>query len=671
VAKRSEALLNEPPADWTPTQAVDEPVINNPYDEPGQHWIYKDGVPLLMPGRRRASYWFKTKKTGSGQQELFAEEESDDLPLVNLLRRDVKRWRDVRYRGASNVTKDLLGWWSREDRPRRLFFCQKEAMETIIYLLEMAIPGRLSSTLFKNFEVGADDLSRLLKGNRPGFATDEHFFPRLVDPPGDKSYLPLQRLGCKMATGSGKTVVMAMLITWAFCNRGRNPGTTDYPNAVLVCAPNLTVRNRLQVLRPESPDNFYDAFDIVPAKYRELMGSGKVLVTNWHGFALKSPNREGDTSYRVVNKGEETPEAFARDRLGDLAGRVPILVLNDEGHHCWRSNPVSVKETDKGLTSEEKKALEEEAEEARVWLAGLDRINSAGLLGTGKPCILSCVDLSATPFYLGNSGYPEGNPFPWLVSDFGLIDAIESGIVKIPRLPVKDDSGSKDDAGRPDPKYFRLWKHINDNLKPEDKLAKGRPKPDAVFREAQGALLTLASQWKKRFEEIRQSSSGDAFIPPVLIVVCDNTDISEIVYQQISGEKVIEEPSSDGKSVVKRTVYQGNPSFPELANEDGVRRTVRIDSKLLAKAETEDGETKDQAAKALREIIDTVGRPGRPGGEVRCVVSVSMLTEGWDATNVTHISRLSHSRRGTLNIRGRWSSRFPRKMNQGLLLHSP
>lgn len=632
----------EPPADWTPTQAVDEPVINNPYDEPTQHWVYQGGVPQKVPGRRPAGYWYKTKKTGAAQQQLWAEEERDDLPLVNRLRADVARWRKAEYRGASQVTKDLLLHWTSPDRVRRLFFCQREAVETIIYLLELAIPGRLRSTGFQQFGVDATDLDRLLRGEKPGFDLPERqqdFYPRLVDVPEDPGLLPLRRLGCKMATGSGKTLVMAMLITWAFCNRGRNPATTTFPNAVLVCAPNLTVRKRLQVLRPESPENFYDAFDLVPAKYRELMGGGKVLVTNWHTFALKSPNREGDASYRVVDKGEETPEAFTKDRLGELAARLPILVLNDEGHHCWRpkSGAPATAAANGDLSAEERKALEEEREEARVWLAGLDRINSSGLLGSGQPCVLACIDLSATPFYLANSGYPEGSPFPWLVSDFGLVDAIECGIVKIPRLPVRDDTAAKDEVGRPDPKYYRLWRHINDSLAPTDRVANGRPKPEAVYREAEGALQTLAAQWKTRFDDIRAKSPGEAPVPPVLIVVCDNTEIAEVFYRKISGERVVEVPSEDGNGTVKKVVYEGSAVQPELANSDEAKHTLRIDSELLKKIETEEGETRDEAGKALREIINTVGKRGFPGEHVRCVVSVSMLTEGWDATNVTHI----------------------------------
>src|SRR5579871_4786416 len=445
-----------------------------------------------------------------------------------------------------------------------------------------------------------------------------------------------------MATGSGKTAVMAMVITWAFLNRGRNPASTQFPNGVLICAPNLTVRDRLQVLKPEHPYNSFDFFDLVPTKYRDLMGTGKLLITNWHALALKSEHTGGDASYRVVQKGEETADAFTKDRLGDLADRLPVLVFNDEGHHCWRPNLAGMSdEAFKDLTKEERDRLKDEQEEARIWLAGLDRINNCGLLGNGddgkrRPGIAACIDLSATPFYLSNSGYPEGSPFPWLVSDFGLVDAIECGIVKIPRLPVADDKDTKDDVGRPDPKYFRLWHNITANLQSHEKIAK-RPKPDAIYRHAESAFLTLASQWKVRFEQIKRDSSDGTFVPPVMIIVCDNTDIADVFFQNISGERVTSGADDSEEAIQVEKIAYGDSVFPEFQNEPGIRRTERIDSKLLAKIETGEGETKDEAAKALRALITNVGKLGTSGGQIRCIVSVSMLTEGWDASNVTHV----------------------------------
>lgn len=639
-----------------PIQPVEKPIICNPYDPPKDHWVYdsKTGEASHAGMRRPAGYWYKTERIAAGQRDLFAEEERDDLTLVNLLREDVGRWRDAEYRGASQVSRELLRYWARPDRYPKLFFCQREAAETIIYLAELRFPGKSSRTRFQKFDVTDEDLGKLLRGERPTFAlAGSDFFPTLIDKPQQSESTPLRRLGCKMATGSGKTVLMAMLIAWAFCNRGENPLSAEFPDAVLVCCPNLTVKERLQVLRPEQAGNYFSEFDLVPIKYRPHLQRGKVLVENWHRFNPESEHKEGDRTYAVVNKGDETPETLARRVLGDLYERMPILVLNDEGHHCWRPAATLGLED---LNAEERKKIEEELSEARVWLDGLDRVNNAMPAKSGKPGILMCVDLSATPFYIKGSGYPEGSPFPWLVSDFGLVDAIESGIVKIPRLPVLDTTG------RPDPKYFKLWEKIKENLEPAEFLPGGRPKPDVVYREAEGALQQMAGQWVERFNYINQASPGQDRIPPVMIIVCDNTDVAEVFYRKISGEteeeivtqaeveEVLAEENGDAehentgksgkaKKPKTRTVFGEGVVYPQhFSNTPAEKRTIRIDTKLLAEAESEDpNKRRRDIAQELRRVVATVGKPGERGERVRCVVSVAMLNEGWDANNVTHV----------------------------------
>lgn len=601
-----------------PIQPVDNPVICSPYKEPAAHWVYDTdtGEATRWPGRRPAGYWYKTQQVGTRQRDfaIFQEEERDDLPLVNKLRNDVRRWRESNYRNATNVTRELLRHWAREDLLRRLFFCQREAVETIIYLVEIRTGGK-----------------RL--GFQPQF-TDEDL-QELVDKPNEPGWASLIRYGCKMATGSGKTVVMAMLNAWAFCNHGKVPSDRRFPSASLVVCPNLTVKERLQVLRPENEGNYYDEFELIPHKLRPLLNSGKVLVTNWHLFLPESPHTESGQSYAVVNKGEETPDAFAQRVLGDLYDRAPIMVLNDEGHHAYRPAPVpDNQKPDAELTREERQAAKAERDVATVWISGIDRIH--------KACgVQFCMDLSATPFYIQGSGHVEGKPFPWLVSDFGLVDAIESGITKIPRLPVSDSTG------RPEPKYFRLWEAITENLKPSERLPgrAGKPKPEVVYREVEDALTILASQWHERFHLINEAVEGQQDkTPPVMIVVCDNTDIAELFHQNISGEGIVEviEEGGRGKRRKKpqtRTTYGQGKVFPDLlSNTAKVQRTMRIDSKLLAEAESSNpGTNRQQAAEELRQIVATVGKSGQPGEQIRCVVSVAMLTEGWDANNVTHI----------------------------------
>jgi type III restriction enzyme len=288
--------------------------------------------------------------------------------------------------------------------------------------------------------------------------------------------------------------------------------------------------------------------------------------------------------------------------LKELGAKQNILVINDEAHHAYRPAPLP-EEVRERLSPEEI----EEREEATVWISGLDRINK--IRG-----INFCADFSATPFYIKGSGREEGEPFPWIVSDFGLVDAIESGIVKIPRVPVDDNTGALI------PKYFRLWEAINQSLPvSERQTAHRRAKPESVLREAEGAIATLASEWKRTFDEFQRSGSP---VPPVMIVVCDNTDLAKIVYEHIASGKVLS----------------------ELQNQPAAEVTLRIDTKLLKEAESAvDGETKQQAAERLRKTVDTVGKTewdgegDPPGKHIRCVVSVGMLTEGWDAQNVTQI----------------------------------
>lgn len=631
---RKPTNIPNPDQQEIPIQPVAKPILCNPFEEPNRHWVYdtQTGEAREEKGRRPASYWFKTQRTGSAQMSLLAEEERDDLPLVNLLREDVLRWREANYQNATPVTRQLLAHWSRSDRARRLFFCQREAVETVVYLNEILASGK---TGFRaKPKLSLEDYRTLMAGGKPSFVFEKapKVFPTLADQPNEGGLSALTRYGCKMATGSGKTVVMSMLIAWAFCNRGRNPSDDRFPNATLVVCPNLTIFERLQVLRTDIEDNYYRNFDIVPSQLMPELQKGKVLITNWHKFAPESPHAESGKSYVVVDKGEESPDAFARRVLGDLYDRAPIMVLNDEAHHAYR--PKLVEEGEK-LSAEEKA----EREEATVWVSGLDRINAA--------CGVKFVaDLSATPFYLAGSGYIEGSPFPWLVSDFGLVDAIESGIVKIPRLPVSDTTG------RPEPKFFRLWQSIVSNLQPGEKLPGGKPKPEVVWREAQDALTTLASQWKERASYLQEAKPGQEQVPPVMIIVADNTNIAELFYKNISGEESVEvvdeadeeddeeETSSKKKKKAKtKTVFGTGQLFPELfSNREGFRPTLRIDSKLLAEAESDDAKaSRKEAAEALRHIIDTVGKPGKPGEQVRCVVSVQMLTEGWDANNVTHI----------------------------------
>jgi type III restriction enzyme len=558
-----------------PNLVVDNPIVNDPFQEPTQYWLYTEGQPQLAHGRRPSGYYLAARTTTKIRP--LAQEEFAEIETVNQIRERVKKWRQQGYPGTTRITRELLDYWNNLEREgkKRLFFCEKEAAETIIWLTESPVTARQGITI----------------------PTDEPNDPISIE----KGYKGLKRYCCKMATGSGKTVVMAMLIAWSVLNKLQNKQDTRFTDAILVVCPNLTIKERLQVLDPSNTrEDYYEEFDLVPRSLLTMLSKARIVITNWQAFTP-----EDDTRTRsVMQRGEESDSAFFRRVLPDLRGKKNILVINDEAHHAYRPKQKEQEEkgqaifTAKGTVKQEE--LEEEYEEATVWINALDRINAAQNINF-------CIDMSATPFYIKGSGYQEGKPHPWIISDFGLVDAIESGIVKIPRVPVDDNTGQYI------PKYFDLWKWINQQLPYTDKQTlRRRAKPEAVLREGEGALATLASEWQKTLNHFQNNG---AEIPPVIIVVCDNTNLSELVANYIADGNIL----------------------PDLENTDDKENTLRIDTKLLQEAEAQIEASKKSKAENLRRKVGTVGKEGELGEQIRCVVSVGMLNEGWDAQNVTQI----------------------------------
>ena len=538
---------------------VDNPILNSPFEAPLRHWAYEEGQPVLNAERRLAGYYLRPRTRG--EQVSMFEEEFQPLDTVNTIRDKVGAWRDgKRYAGVSPITRQLLAHWQREERERRLFFCQIEAAETLIWLVEGPAAEKQGVNIPKDGE--------------------------------------LVRRACKMATGSGKTVVMGMVIAWQVLNKLANPQNRAFSDAVLLLCPNLTIRERLQVLLPWTKGNYYDKFDLLPAGLKDRLQQGRFFITNWHAFNPKDDSR----SRSVMQRGQESDRAFCRRVLRELGEKQNLLVINDEAHHAYRPAPLA-EEQKAALTKEDA----EEREEATVWIDGLDRINR-------ERGVNFCADFSATPFYIRGSGYAEGEPHPWITSDFGLVDAIECGIVKIPRVPVDDNTGALV------PRYFRLWDWINSQLPPSERAtARRRAKPESVVREADDALATLASEWKKTYDAWQADGQP---IPPVLIAVCDNTNIAKLIHDHLARGGVMK----------------------ELANSDRQLNSFRIDSKLLADAESAlEGESRDETEERIRNVVATIGKTewagaGEPPGKnIRSVVSVGMLSEGWDAQNVTQI----------------------------------
>ncbi len=606
---------------------IENPVINSPFDEPNRHFRFSDeGITdEVVEGRRPSAYFIpipKSKKK-SGQMPIETEWTQDRVeqnPLVNKIRQRVELWRRGGYSGVTATTRQLLNYWTNPDRERKLFFCQIEALETVIYITEVASKSGDGWI--------ADDLRRANAESNPG----------------------LPRLAMKMATGSGKTVVMGMLIAWHALNKLANSQDARFSDTFLLIAPGITIRDRLRVLLPNDPNNYYRQRDIVGPEALEKLGQARILITNFHAFQRREKIAGAKLTKSILGADQtgaftESPDEMVRRVCRELGNKKNIIVINDEAHHCYRRRPDGEEVKLKG---EERKEAERRDTEARVWITGVESIKK-------KMGVKAIYDLSATPFFLQGSGYSEGTLFPWVVSDFSLIDAIEAGIVKVPRVPVSDDSMIGEQ-----PTYRDLWLRIRDELP-----KKGR-KTDAVGgepklpTELQGALHSLYSNYEKYYRIWDQNTDAQAkgLTPPVFIVVCNNTNVSKLVYDYIAGwEKQVGEESivqAGELEIFRNDDRSGNwlrrPNTILVDSEQLESGTAMSDDfKKIAAREIEefkeeyrqrfpgrdaDGLTDEDL---LREVMNTVGKSGKLGEGIKCVVSVSMLTEGWDANTVTHV----------------------------------
>jgi type III restriction enzyme len=645
---------------------VPEPILNSPFEEPKEHWYIREGeTPERRPGRRPAGYFYRDPRAPTGDSEHEARGEWQELALVNLIRSRIKSWREQGWSGVTGTTLELLNYWRREGRQHRLFFAQLEAAETIIFLTEARADFR------QGIEIPLDEPS---------------------DERRAEGYAAFRRYACKMATGSGKTTVMGMLAAWSILNKVNDRSDARFSDVVLVVCPNVTIRSRLGELDPENgAASLYRTRDLVPPHLMPDITKGRVLVTNWHVFEPQTIQTGGVSAKvskagvpvrtkELIRIGEKTTTARGyryltldefnrqvaagmltvleetRDKQGNLekvwvesfryvesdtallnrvlgreiGGKQNILVFNDEAHHAYRIRKLERDEEDE----EEEEELEEFVKEATVWVEGLDRIHK-------HRGINFCVDLSATPYFLGRTGPDSNRIFPWTVSDFGLTDAIESGLTKIPQLAVRDTTG-KDIPG-----YFNIWRWILPQLTTAERGGKkGNPKPEAILKYANTPIAMLAGLWEEQRRE--WASNKDDPRPPVFILVCKNTKIAKVVYEWLAEDK----PPTG----IPPARIEG------FLNKDGRISTIRVDSKVVH--ETDTGEAKGDEARWMRLTLDTVGKQswpkdaqgrevypegfeelakklGRPlhppGRDVRCIVSVGMLTEGWDCNTVTHI----------------------------------
>jgi type III restriction enzyme len=556
------------------------------------------------------------------------EEQVQKNTLINGIRHDVEIWRKSGYKGATPTSARLLHHWADADRHNRILFAQREAAETTIFLAEVS--GR------HGFKDRRPELDLINIEHNDG----------------------LPRVALKMATGSGKTVVMAMIIAWQTLNKITAPTSPRYAKRFLVVTPGITIRDRLRVLQPNDAENYYDQRGLVPPELRGLLGKAQILVTNYHAFLLKDRKAikgVARTTRQILLAGKS--EDPFKESEADMVSRVlrgwgvgtgqrqsEIVVLNDEAHHCYMDKPYTVEAEVEGIEPGDKGDQERNAD-ARVWFKGLQAVAK-------KVGVKAIYDMSATPFYLAGSGYKDGFIFPWAVSDFSLMDAIEAGIVKVPRIPVDDNSDI-------DTVTFRnLWSLI-------DKKLPKRPRSETSFDEVpllpaelEAALHSLYRSYTRAFAHWEQALAPLDEPPPVFVVVCPNTAVSKLVYDWIAGAEMTDKQGHT-------TLRDGQ--LPHFSNVEGDTllarpRTILVDSAQLESGEAMKADFKNAAAieidrfkseyrkrnpgadadgltdeDLLREVMNTVGKKGQLGADVRCVVSVAMLTEGWDANTVTHI----------------------------------
>ena len=621
----------------------ESPILNSPYEEPRRYWELDEGgrpTGNIIDGRRQAAYITpiaRAKRDAGmaavqGELDIGIKARNDDqrydqYALINEVRYEVSKWRSLPEAnwGVTPETARLLKHWrSYKFQNQRPFFCQIEAAEIYIWLTEVA----------PKTKVGARILAYIASGNEDAN-------------PG------IERIALKLATGAGKTTVMAMIIAWQTINAVRSPSSRKFTNAFLVVSPGLTIRDRLRVLKPSDPDEYYLHREIIPQEFAHDIKKAKIVITNYHAFKPREL-LEVAKGTRALLEGRHARSEFVTTEssgqmlqrvMKELMGSKRVFIINDEAHHCYREKPMSEDDRKAKLEREEKDEIAERKEMARVWISGLEAV--------AKTMSARVLDLSATPFFLRGSGYVESTLFPWTVSDFSLMDAIECGIVKLPRVPVSDNSArmTRDNL----PVFRNLWENVRRAM---PKKARANSKDALDPMELPPMVMNAIDELYGNYEKVSKAwDEAKMPVPPCFIFVCQNTAISKLIYDYVSGYRFgpkdefhpahcplfrnfddngepIARPNTILVDSVQLESGEGLSSdFAKAAQEEIEQYKRELMERYGNRRKADEIDDSD----ILREVMNTVGKEGRLGGNIRCVVSVSMLTEGWDANNVTHI----------------------------------
>lgn len=600
----------------------ERPILNSPYEYPRRHWeLDEDGQPTnrVIEIRRRSDLITpvpkpKKRRQGRGNQAQMVfgdeaglsseEQEYNPTPIINEVRIYVEEWRKLPNPDQWLVTPEtarlLTHWRHHTFEGIRPFFCQIEAVETAIWLTEVA----------------------------PKLGTRTKKFWSHIEGGNAQANPELMRLALKLATGAGKTTVMAMLIAWQTVNAVRHPNSKQFSRGFLIVAPGITIKDRLRVLMPNDPESYYRHREIVPPDMLADIDRAKIVITNYHAFKLRERISVSKGTRTALEgwRGEtlqtlETEGQMLQRVMPELMGLKNIVVLNDEAHHCYRERVKDAEgETEADLKGEDKDEAKANNEAARMWISGLEAVKR-------KLGISLVYDLSATPFFLRGSGYAEGTLFPWTMSDFSLMDAIECGIVKLPRVPVADNI-----PGGDTPKFRNLWEHIGKKLPKKGRSAGKSLDPLSLPAELLTALEALYGHYQKTFELWENEGIG---VPPVFIVVCNNTSTSELIYKYVSG---FHRENDDGSTTLENGRLALFRNYDDYGNRIARPNTILIDSAQLESGEALDKDFREMAgdeierfrremiertgdvhaadsiddATLLREVMNTVGKKGLP-----------------------------------------------------------
>lgn len=571
----------------------ESPIINNPYRMPELHLKLsgkksEDSQYEVAAGRRAPGLVHENSE-GNPASDTSCE----PYGMIGRIRGYVNDWREGGFQGVDANTARLLHHWTEVKDGKGLFFCQREAIETLIWL-----------HTFKGKDSNCDGIHREI----------DRYNETLND--------GLPRLSTKMATGTGKTVVMAMLMLW-MALRSRDP-----VHNFLIITPGITVTERLKELTRTNGPDVFEEHELLPGdmhrppmsisiKHRHLLEpkqgkgteiGGKPPDKASLGMLNTYANELAKKRNAKVESDDENFQQVMNRLCGPLPAGTPIAVLNDEAHHCY-----SVADDDD-----------------RKWYYAVTRIRNET-----KCNLIAVHDFSATPIWISKKpDTAKGDVFPWTVSDFPLIEAVESGLTKIPRIPTYADSEGQQQARR-------VFEVVGDNR------LKNR-----VNSEVEEYLSMLVNHHLTETQDL-YSSTGDS---PIICVVANTIANAQAFFRTIAGHWD-DDPSK-----------RENGVWEELSNlemgKDGTLQVKEHPPTLLVHSEVDKGKGAEMGetgaidspdllaffgkgandkrkykklAENVRKKFGTAGRIGEDGEHVRCIVSVSMLTEGWDCRTVTEI----------------------------------